>query len=55
MCYCTLLLAQVRFSTALIYQFNTFAINSAMLVNNYSPVRNFRDSPLKNFFVFYYE
>lgn len=51
--YCTLLLAQVRFSPALIHQFNTFAINSAMLVNNYLQVRNFRDSPSKNFFVFY--
>lgn len=42
MVYCTLLLAKVKFSTALIHQFNTFAIKSARLVNNYSQVRNFR-------------
>lgn len=38
MFYCTLLLAQVRFFTALNHQFNTFAINSAVLVNNYLQV-----------------
>lgn len=48
-----LVLAKVKFSTALIHQFNTFAIKSAMLVNHYLQVRNFRDSPLKHFFVFY--